>query len=102
VKSFTPDTIMGGFRRAGLHPLDHSTVLSLPMLDARGRGSSVSPQSVMQELVNKRRLLRENVCIQPAVLRRGSLDTTSGLVLTEDIALKLLEEQEECAPPQDS
>jgi len=37
VKSFTPDTIMGGFRRAGLHPLNPSTVLSLPMLDSSGR-----------------------------------------------------------------
>jgi len=89
-----PDVIKAGFRRAGLWPSNPAAVLSVSIFDSNREGTVLGPNDIVRLLEQKRELARSGVGLQPAVLRRGFLDTTVGIVLTSEDAMKAVKAQE--------
>lgn len=94
-KAVEPAARRAGFSRAGLCPLDPSQLLGTPRpMSSDAVHYIVSVKNMMALLDIKRAELGENIEFQPVVVRRGFLDTSKGLCLTSEEALKIIQAKE--------
>jgi DDE superfamily endonuclease len=93
--AFTIQNIKSAFRKTGLWPLNSERLLSMPLpMDRQNRSTIVSVTDMQVMLDEKRKKLREGMCIQPAVIKRGFVDTSAGLELTQPDVMRLVEARE--------
>lgn len=92
-KSFTPQNIKSGFRKAGLYPLDSSQLLSVPRpVNADNLTEMLTVDELERLFEAKRQILRTKVLGEDTVISKsGFVDTSNGAVLTSVRALALAE-----------
>ena len=92
MKAFTKRNICSAFKKAGVWPVNTETLLgtSLPR-SASDPDTMLNPDQLQEMLRAKRRQIREDGPLQPVVVKRGSLDTTYGQVVSRDEAIKVLQ-----------
>lgn len=95
-KSFTLTNVVRSFSVSGMFPVCAEKLIGTPRTQSRDLHSIMSGVKEMENLITaKRERLRQGHDIQPVVLRRGFVDTTQGMVLTREEAMKLVEKNED-------
>jgi hypothetical protein len=92
--AFTPDNIRAGFRQTGMWPIDPVALLRKPLPASANNTDIVSVQELGHMLQEKREAAASELGVQQMVIRRGFLDTSAGLNLTQPEALNLARDKE--------
>ena len=93
--SFTKTNILSSFRKSGLWPFDGSALLGVPHpATASEPDAMITVDQLSAMLYAKRAQAREGNCLQPIEIRRGFLNTTQGLVVSQEEAMRSIAEKE--------
>lgn len=94
--SFTRANIISAFEKAGLWPVDPHRLLRTPRPYSSEDASRILSVKEMEEMLElKRKTRAQGIGLRPKVSKCGYLDTSKGLNLCSQEAMKLVKEQEE-------